>query len=315
MSDTGIILGPGGERVGGAGAGGDAAGAGEVVETTTQTFAKDVLEPSRQVPVLVDFWAPWCGPCRQLAPVLEKVVAAAKGAVRLVKMNIDEHPSIAGQLGIQSIPAVIAFKDGQPVDGFMGALPESQIKDFIARVAGAQPGGGAEDVIAEADRLRGEGNVEEAAQLYMGLLQEDRENGAALGGLAQCYVDIGRPDDARKVLDMVPEALRSDPAVQAAEANLKLTEQAANVGDLSGLEGRVAANPDDHQARFELALALAGTGRREEAVDHLLEIIRRDREWEDDGARKKLIELFDAWGPKDPATQRGRRRLSSVMFA
>ncbi len=313
MNSSGIILGPGGQRAGAGGAG-DGGADGEVVETTTQTFARDVLEPSREVPVLVDFWAPWCGPCKQLAPVLEKAVKAAKGAVKLVKMNIDEHPAVAGQLGIQSIPAVIAFRNGQPFDGFMGAVPESQIKEFIARIAGPAPSGAA-DLVAEGDRLRAEGQTEEAARHYMAALEEDREDAGAFGGLAACYVDLGELDEARRILSMLPAEMKAHAAVQSAEAALKLKEEAASLGPANELEARLAKDPRDHGARFDLALQLSAQGFRDEAVDHLLEIVRHDREWNEDAARRKLVELFEAWGPKDPATVRGRRRLSSLMFA
>jgi len=292
-----------------------AAPAGVVKDTTTQTFVKDVIEESKRQPVLVDFWAPWCGPCKQLGPVIEKVVKAAKGKVKLVKMNIDDHPAIPGQMGIQSIPAVIAFVNGQPADGFMGALPESQVLAFIERVTKGSVGAETKDQLKEADDALAAGDPAGAAELYAQILAEDNANVAALAGLARCYVETGALDQARQTLDMVPEAKRNDAAVAAARAALELAEQAKTVGPVTELEQKVAANSLDHQARFELALALNSQGQRVEAVEHLLSIVRRDRKWNDDGARKQLGQFFDAWGPTDEATIEGRKRLSSILFA
>jgi len=286
-----------------------------VKDTTTQTFVKDVIEESKRQPVLVDFWAPWCGPCKQLTPVLEKAVKAAKGKVKLVKMNIDEHPAIPGQMGIQSIPAVIAFVNGQPADGFMGALPESQVVAFLERLTKDRIGGEAQDLLKAADAALAEGDTDGAADIYAQLLAEDNGNVPALAGLARCYVETGALDQARQTLDMVPEGKRNDAAVAAARAALELAEQAKNVGPIGELEEKVAANPLDHQARFDLALALNGKGERMAALEHLLSIVRRDRKWNDDGARKQLVQFFDAWGPTDEATVEGRRRLSSILFA
>jgi putative thioredoxin len=292
-----------------------AAPADAVKDTTTQTFVKDVIEESKRQPVLVDFWAPWCGPCKQLTPVLEKAVRAAKGKVKLVKMNIDEHPAIPGQLGIQSIPAVFAFVNGQPVDGFMGALPESQVTAFLERLTKDRIGGEAQDLLKAADAALAEGDSAGAADLYAQLLAEDSTNVPALAGLTRCYVKTGALDQARQTLAMVPEAKRNEPSVAAARAALELAEQAKNVGPLTELEGKVAADPLDHQARFDLALALNANGRRMEALDQLIGIVKRDRKWHDDGARKQLVQLFDAWGPTDEATVEGRKRLSSILFA
>jgi putative thioredoxin len=286
-----------------------------VKETTTQSFVKDVIEESKRQPVLIDFWAPWCGPCKQLTPVLEKVVRAAKGKVKLVKMNIDEHPQIPGQMGIQSIPAVIAFVNGQPADGFMGALPESQVVAFLERLTKGSIGGEAKDLLKAADAALADGDAAGAAELYAQLLAEDNANVQALGGLARCYVETGALDQARQTLAMVPESKRNDPAVAAAQAALQLAEQAKTVGPLAELEQKVAANPFDHQARFDLALALNSKGRRLEALDQLVAIVKRDRKWNDDGARKQLVQFFDAWGPTDEATLDGRKRLSSILFA
>jgi putative thioredoxin len=286
-----------------------------VKDTTTQTFVKDVIEESKRQPVLVDFWAPWCGPCKQLTPILEKTVKAAKGKVKLVKMNIDEHPAIPGQMGIQSIPAVIAFVNGQPADGFMGALPESQVVAFLERLTKDRIGGEAQDLLKAADAALADGDAAGAAELYAQLLAEDSANVPALGGLARCYVETGALDQAKQTLAMVPEAKRNEGPVAAARAALELAEQAKTLGPIAELEQKVAANPLDHQARFDLALALNGKGKRMEALDQLISIVKRDRKWNDDGARKQLVQFFDAWGPTDEATVEGRRRLSSILFA
>jgi putative thioredoxin len=293
-----------------------AAPAGDLIkDTTTQAFRQDVMAESMKQPVLVDFWAPWCGPCKQLTPVIEKAVKAAGGKVKLVKMNIDEHPQIAGQLGIQSIPAVIAFQRGQPVDGFMGALPESQVKGFIERLVGPVGPSAAEDLLAEADALAAEGDAAGAAELYAAVLSQDPENVAAVAALAKLHVDLGDLEGARRFLAMAPAAKANDPAVAGARAAIELAEQAASLGDLASLQRRVEADPLDHQARFDLAVGLAARGRRQDAVDHLLEIVRRDRTWNEDGARKQLVQFFEAWGPTDEMTVAGRRRLSSLLFA
>jgi putative thioredoxin len=292
-----------------------AAADGLIKDTTTQTFVKDVIEESKRQPVLIDFWAPWCGPCKQLTPVLEKVVRAAKGKVKLVKMNIDEHPAIPGQMGIQSIPAVIAFVNGQPADGFMGALPESQVMAFLERLTKDRIGGEAKDLLKAADAALVEGNPAGAADLYAQLLEEDNTNVHALAGLARCYVETGAIDQAKQTLALVPESKRNEASVLAAQAALDLAEQAKSLGPITDLEQKVAANPLDHQARFDLALALNSKGRRLEALDHLISIAKRDRKWNDDGARKQLVQFFDAWGPTDEATIEGRKRLSSILFA
>jgi putative thioredoxin len=290
-----------------------------VKDTTTQTFVKDVIEESKRQPVVVDFWAPWCGPCKQLTPVLEKSVKAAKGKAKLVKMNIDEHPAVfqqlAQQLGIQSIPAVLAFVGGQPADGFMGALPEAQVVAFLERLTKGSIGGEAKDLLKAADAALAEGDAAGAVQMYADVLAEDNTNVQALGGLARCYVETGALDQARQTLAMVPEAKQNDAAVAAARAALELAEGAKNLGPLSELEQKVAANPLDHQARFDLALALNGKGRRADALEQLIAIVKRDRKWNDDGARKQLVQFFDAWGPTDEATIEGRKRLSSILFA
>jgi putative thioredoxin len=290
-----------------------------VKDTTTQTFVKDVIEESKRQPVLVDFWAPWCGPCKQLGPVLEKAVRAAKGKVKLVKMNIDDHPAVfqqlAQKLGVQSIQAVIAFANGQPIDGFMGALPEGQVVAFLERLTKDSIGGEAMDLLKAADTALAEGDATGAAEIYAQLLAEDNTNVPALAGLTRCYVETGALEQARQTLAMVPEAKQNDAAVAAARAALEIAEQAKTLGPLTELEQKVAANPLDHQARFDLALALSGKGRRADALEQLIAIVKRDRKWNDDGARKQLVQFFDVWGPTDEATIEGRKRLSSILFA
>src|SRR6202453_2554909 len=286
-----------------------------IKDTTTQTFVKDVIEESKRQPVLVDFWAPWCGPCKQLTPVLEKAVRASKGKVKLVKMNIDEHPAIPGQMGIQSIPAVIAFVNGQPADGFMGALPENQVTAFLERLTKDRIGGEAQDLLKAADAALADGDAAGAAAMYSELLAEEGDNVPALAGLARSYVETGALDQAKQTLAMIPEAKHNDSAVAAARAALELAEQAKTLGPVAELEQKVAANPLDHQARFDLALALNGKGNRMEAHEHLMSIVKRDRKWNEDGARKQLVQFFDAWGPTDEATIEGRKRLSSILFA
>jgi len=289
-----------------------------IKETTTQTFMKDVIEESRRQPVLIDFWAEWCGPCRQLTPVLEKAVRAAKGKVKLVKMNIDQHPAIPGQMGIQSIPAVIAFVNGQPADGFMGAIPESQVNAFIEKLTRGVPAAGEPsiaEILKEADALLAEGDPAGAAQVYAEALSLDATNIAALAGLAKCYVTTGAVDQAKNTLAMVPESKRNDPAVKAVQAAIDLAEQAKSVGPIGELEQKVAANPLDHQARFDLATALNATGKRSDATTQLLEIVKRDRKWNDDAARKQLVQFIEAWGGADEATIEGRKRLSTILFS
>ena len=294
---------------------GGAVAADPIKDTTTQAFMKDVIEESKRQPVLVDFWAPWCGPCKQLTPVLEKAVRASKGKVKLAKMNIDEHPAIPGQLGIQSIPAVIAFSNGQPVDGFMGALPESQVVAFLERLTKGKVAPDDKDVLKAADAALADGDAASAAQLYAQLLQQDAQNVHALAGLARCYVETGALGQAKQTLDMIPEAKRNEAPVAAARAALDVAEQAKSVGPLAELEAKVLANPLDHQARFDFAIALNAKGKREEAAQQLLEIVKRDRKWSDDGARKQLVQFFEAWGFTDPAAVEGRKKLSSILFA
>jgi putative thioredoxin len=286
-----------------------------IKDTTTQAFAKDVLEESRRQPVLVDFWAPWCGPCKTLSPIIEKAVTDAKGAVKLVKMNIDDHPAVAGQLGIQSIPAVIAFNNGQPVDGFVGALPEGQVKQFIERIAGPVGPSDTEMLVEEGNRLLEAKDIAGAADHFAAALAADATSVPAVVGLASCHLAAGNLDAARQTLAALPEKAKNDPSVAAITARIELAEQTAKLGDSSALEARVAADPKDFQARFDLALILNGRGDREGATDRLLEIVAANRSWEEEKARKQLVQFFEAWGPMDPATLSGRRRLSSLLFA
>ncbi|HUH49723.1 MAG TPA: thioredoxin, partial [Mycoplana sp.] len=289
-----------------------------IKDTTTANFAKDVIEASRNQPVLVDFWAPWCGPCKQLTPVIEKVVKEAAGRVKLVKMNIDDHPSIAGQLGIQSIPAVIAFVGGRPADGFMGALPESQVRAFIDKVAGpagADQKAELEAVLGEAKALLDQKDIAGAADLFGAILQADPENAAALAGMAQCMIAAGQLDNARQTLAAATEEMAKDPAIAAVLKQLEQIEEARKLGDPQALEHALATNPDDHAARLNLAKIRNVEGDREAAADHLLMIMKRDRTFEDDAARRELLQFFEVWGPKDPATIAARRKLSSILFS
>ena len=285
-----------------------------IKDTTTATFSADVLTESQRQPVLVDFWAPWCEPCKQLTPVLEKVVKAAGGKVKLVKMNIDEHPQIAGRLGVRSIPAVFAFQRGQPVDGFMGALPESQVKSFIERIAGAL-GGGNEEALAEAEAALAEGDLQGAVEIYTSLLDEDPADLAAAAGLAKVHLAVGDIETAKAVLAALPSGAERDAGIIAVKAAIELAEQAASVGDDADLTRRVEADPKDYQARFDLAVALNAKGQRDAATDQLIAIMKGDRTWNEDGARKQLLQFFEAWGLMDAATLSARRKLSSLIFS
>ncbi len=295
-----------------------APGGNHVKDTTTAGFAKDVLEESRRQPVLVDFWAPWCGPCKQLTPVLEKVVNQAGGQVKLVKLNIDDHPAIPGQLGIQSIPAIVAFVDGRPVDGFMGALPESQVRQFIEKLAGPAAGDPATEIAAvltEADQLLAAGDIDGAGQLYAAVMQADPDNAKAVAGIAECMIMANQHERARQLLNDIPEDMAKDAGIQAVLKKLEQIEEARKLGDPVALEHRLALEPDDHESRMKLAKIRNVEGKREEAAEHLLLIMKRDRSFDDDGARRQLLQFFEVWGPKDPATAMARRKLSSLLFS
>ena len=287
-----------------------------IKDVTTASFAAEVIQESRKLPVLVDFWAPWCGPCKQLQPALERAVAAAGGAVKLVKMNIDEHPAIAGQLGIQSIPAVIAFRDGQPVDGFMGAIPDSQIRDFIQKLVG-KDGGQPEiaEALAAAKQARETGDLQGAADLYDAVLQGQPDNVDAIAGLADLLFEAGDKAGAEEVLARTPADKQEVPPIAAVRTKIKLADEAASLGDPAVLVRRLAENPGDHQARFDLAMIQNAQGERHEAADNLLAIIKADRTWNEDGARAQLLKLFEAWGMTDEATLSARRKLSSLLFS
>jgi putative thioredoxin len=294
---------------------GPAAADGLIKDTTTAAFRQDVIAESMKQPVLVDFWAPWCGPCKQLTPVIEKVVTAAAGKVRLVKMNIDDHPQIAGQLGIQSIPAVIAFHKGQPVDGFMGAVPESQIRQFIEKLVGPVGAGAAAEMMAAAEAAADAGDASSAMEIYAMVLAQEPANLQAIAGMATLRLDLDDLEGARQTLALAPPDKAGDPALAGVRAAIELAEQAASLGDIAGLLKAVEDNPKDHQARFDLALALNARDQRDEAVDHLVTIIKADRAWNEDGARKQLLQFFEAWGPMDEASIAGRRKLSTVLFS
>jgi putative thioredoxin len=289
------------------------AGAEATLETTTARFRADVLEPSLRRAVLVDFWAPWCGPCKQLAPMLERVVKGAVGRVALVKMNIDEQPEIAEQLGIKSIPAVVAFQRGRPADGFVGALPEGQLKSFVERLVG--PIEGDPDAFLTAEALIGEGDLAAAEAILLELAGQEPPHGRAIAELVRLYVETARLDEARALLETLPASVQKAPEIVAAAATLENAVQALDLGAIEELQQRVAFAPDDLQARFDLALAFNVEGRRDEAAEALLDIVRRDRSWNDDGARKQLVQFFEAWGPMDKAAVVARRRLSTLLFS
>jgi putative thioredoxin len=292
-----------------------AAGADVVKDSDSQNFMKDVIEASRNQPVVVDFWAPWCGPCKQLGPIIERVVRAAGGKVRLVKINIDESPELAQQLRIQSIPMVYAFHQGQPVDGFAGALPESQIKAFIERLAGPVGPSPVETALEQAKGAVAAGQLDIARQLYERVLGAEPENPEALAGAARCQIATGRLAAARELLARVPAQHKNHVEIDGARAALSLAEEAGTLPDPDALRSRLQTSPDDHVARLDLATSLFLRGQVEAAIDELLTVVRKDREWQDQAARKQLIKFFEALGPNHPATVAGRRKLSAVLFS
>ena len=290
-----------------------------IKDTTEAGFMADVVEASRETPIIVDFWAPWCGPCKTLGPLLEQAVTAAKGAVKMVKINVDEAQSIAGQLQIQSIPTVYAFHNGQPIDGFQGALPASEINAFIDRVVAASggeaPSDSLNDAVAAADEMLDEGAAVDAAQTFAAILAEDPNHAGAYGGLVRAHIAMDDLEQAEAILNGAPAEISDSPEVEAAHAQLELARQAADAGPVAELTAAVNADPDNQQARFDLALALHASGDVQEAVDHLLDLFRRDRDWNDGAAKSQLFTIFDALKPNDPIVLNGRRKLSSMIFA
>ncbi len=289
-----------------------------IKDVSEASFMSDVVEASKTVPVIVDFWAPWCGPCKTLGPALEAAVTKAKGAVRMAKVNVDENQMIAGQLQVQSIPTVFAFWQGQPIDGFQGAQPPSEIDAFIDRTiaaAGGDTSGGLEEAVAAAQEMLDAGAAADAAQTFAAILQEDPQNAASFAGLARAHIALDDLDQAEAILNGAPAEISHAPEIEAAHAQLQLARQAADAGPLDDLTAAVEADPDNHQARFELAQALSANGRTQDAVDELLELFRRDAEWNDGAAKQQLFTLFDALKPNDPIVLNGRRKLSSMIFA
>jgi putative thioredoxin len=291
------------------------AGGDLIKDSTEATFMEDVVEVSQEVPVIVDFWAPWCGPCRTLGPALEAAVTAAKGKVRMVKVNVDENQMLAGQLRIQSIPTVYAFFQGRPVDAFQGALPPSEIKAFVDKLIGLAGDGGLGEALAQAEEMLAAGSAADAAQIFAAILGEEPENAAALGGLARAHLALGNDDQAEALLANAPAAIAHAPEIEAVRAQIALSKQAETAGPVDDLRAALEADPANHQARFDLAQALHATGDVEGAIDQLLDLFRRDREWNDGAAKAQLFTIFEALKPNDPLVQKGRRRLSSMIFA
>lgn len=295
----------------------DAAAPADLIKDVTDaTFMADVVEASQTTPVIVDFWAPWCGPCKTLGPQLEAAVTAAKGKVRMVKVNVDENQQIAAQLRVQSIPTVYAFHEGQPVDGFQGAVPESQIKEFVNKLAAlSKEDGGLGEALEAAEEMLAAGDHDDAAQTFAAILGEEPENAPAMAGLARAHLAMGQTDEAEQLLSTAPDKIFNAPELEAIRAQIELARQAESAGPLAELQAAVDANPDDHAARFELAQALHAGDEVELAVDNLLELFRRDRTWNDEAAKTQLFTIFEALPPQDPIALNGRRRLSSMIFA